>query len=161
MLFPAASLSGEPAAEKAAATTAKAAAEVAAKATIVVGLYEHKAAGIPLRQASCWLCQDTQLFAEKDPTLQDVALEEALLVLSTNSSGANSCGQHSFFLASLSNQTLNPKHLPQAAATRHFGSGRVWFGLRDDGGSELAEKHDGSSLISIRPELMPLLVIDV
>ena len=39
--------------------------------------------------------------------------------------------------------------------------GRVWFGLRDDGGSEIADKHDGSSLISTRPDLMPLLVIDV
>ena len=146
-----------------------------------MGLYEHKAAGIPVRQASCWLCQDTQLFAEKDPTLQDVALEEALLVLGTNSSAANSCGQHSFFLASLSNQTLNPEHLPQAAkllieafgsveefkkkfkaaATGYFSSGRVWFGLRDDGGSGVAEKHDGSSLFSTRPDLVPLLVIDV
>ena len=95
------------------------------------------------------------------------------MALGTNSS----CGQHSFFLASLSNETLNPKHLPQganllteafgsvegfkkkfkAAATGHFGSGRVWFGLRDDGGSEIAEKHDGSSLISTRVETRVVL----
>ena len=41
----------------------------------------------------------------------------------------------------------------------HFGSGWVWLGLRNDGGAEIAETHDGVSLISTRPDLVPLLVI--
>ncbi|KAL8425497.1 hypothetical protein Efla_002618 [Eimeria flavescens] len=78
-------------------------------------------------------------------------------------------------------QTLNPKPLRRtaklltaafgglegftqlfkAAATGHFGSGWVWLALTADGRAEIAQTHDGFSLPYVRPDLKPLLVIDV
>ena len=35
----------------------------------------------------------------------------------------------------------------------------MWLGLRSDGKAEVAETHDGLSLLVARPDLVPLLVI--
>ncbi|XP_026192313.1 superoxide dismutase [Fe] [Cyclospora cayetanensis] len=123
-------------------------------------------------------------FAEENPKLHGISLEEAVQLLGSDSPGSNACGQHfnhTFFFATLPGEAHAQKPLRKTAkflqnsfgsheaferkfktaATGHVGSGWVWLAVGIDGGAEIVETHDCISLLSERPDLTPLIVIDV